>query len=65
MGNAAPTVDYGMFSEVAGTKNVTVRVPSGATGYTSAWETAFKGYGNYGTTHVTVNSNINLVFEYY
>jgi uncharacterized membrane protein len=64
MGAVAPTVDYNMFLEVAGTKNVTVRVPTNATGYTSTWQTAFKGYGNYGTNHGTVNSYINLVIQY-
>jgi hypothetical protein len=55
MGNAAPSVGMNMFYEITGVKNVTVRVPSGATGYTSAWQTAFKGW----------NNNINLVVEDY
>jgi uncharacterized membrane protein len=64
MGATVPTVGANIFNGVTATKNVMVRVPSGAEGYTSAWGTTFKGYGS-GTTHGTVNSNINLVFEYY
>jgi hypothetical protein len=65
MGAAAPTVSYGMFSGINGSRTVTVRVPSGATGYDEAWQEAFKGYGNDGSGHGTVNENINLVVEYY
>jgi hypothetical protein len=45
MGNAAPTVGTSMFVDlnVTSTKTVTVRVPSGATGYDETWKTAFKG----------------------
>jgi hypothetical protein len=53
MGAAAPTVSGGTFNGVTATKNVTVRVPTGATGYSSTWQTAFKEW----------NSNINLVVE--
>jgi hypothetical protein len=55
MGANAPTVGGFMFYAINGSRTVTIRVPSGATGYTSAWQTAFKGG----------NSYINLVFEYY
>jgi hypothetical protein len=66
MGAVAPTVDFNMFYDsIDGSKNVTVRVPSGASGYTSTWQNAFKGYGNDGGEHGTVNSNINLVVEEY
>jgi hypothetical protein len=54
MGAVAPTVGWEIFTGVTGTKNVTVRVPSGATGYTDAWQTAFKGG----------NSYINVVIQY-
>jgi hypothetical protein len=64
MGTAAPTVGRYIFADVTGTKNVTVRVPSGATGYDEAWKTAFKGYGN-GTYNGTANENINLVIQEY
>jgi hypothetical protein len=58
MGNAAPTVGTSMFvdSNVTSTKNVTVRVPSGATGYDETWKTAFKGRSA---------PNVNLVIQYY
>jgi hypothetical protein len=56
MGAAAPTVGGGTFNGVTATKNVTVKVPNGATGsYNATWQTAFKGG----------NSYINLVIEYY
>jgi hypothetical protein len=55
MGAAAPTVGSNMFDNINGSRTVTIRVPSGASGYDSAWETAFKGG----------NSYINFVFEYY
>jgi hypothetical protein len=63
MGTAAPIVGNLMFAEISG-KHVTIRVPSGASGYTSAWQNAFKGYGSNGGGNY-VNPNINLVFEYY
>jgi hypothetical protein len=65
MGAVAPTVGGETFTGVTGTKNVTVRVPSGATGYDEAWQEAFKGLGSYGGGTGTVNENINLVVEYY
>jgi hypothetical protein len=55
MGSAAPTVGVNMFYEITGVKSVTVRVPSGATGYNATWQTAFKGGNTY----------INLVVVYY
>jgi hypothetical protein len=64
MGNAAPSVGNYTFSQVSATKNVTVRVPNSASGYTDTWKTAFKGVGNTGSTG-TVNENINLVIQYY
>jgi hypothetical protein len=65
MGAAAPTLVSGnTFEGINGSRNVTVRVPSGASGYTDTWQTAFKGRGNTGYTG-TVNYNINLVVEYY
>jgi hypothetical protein len=66
MGNAAPLVGSYMFHVVTSIKTVTVRVPSGATGYTSTWQNAFKGHGDgYTSAYGEVNENINLVFEYY
>jgi uncharacterized membrane protein len=65
MGTAAPTVGEYIFRGVTGTKNVTVRVPNGATGYNATWQNAFKGKGNAGAAIAgTVNSYINLVIEY-
>jgi len=52
MGYSAPTVGNDMFNSVPATKNVTVRIPSGATGYTSAWSDSFKG-GNSNVTVIT------------
>jgi hypothetical protein len=64
MGAVAPTVGTYMFYGIDGSRNVTVRVPSGATGYDDTWKTAFRGKGssNNGTV---VNSNINLVVVEY
>jgi hypothetical protein len=64
MWSAAPTVGVDMFKDITGAKNVTVRVPNGATGYDTAWQNAFKGYGT-NTPHGTVNENINLAIQYY
>jgi uncharacterized repeat protein (TIGR02543 family) len=64
MRTAAPTVGNNMFDSINGSRTVTIMLPSRATGYTSTWQTAFKGYGT-NTPHGTVNSYINLVFEYY
>jgi uncharacterized membrane protein len=55
MGAAAPTVGNNMFNDINGSRTVTVRVPSGATGYTDTWKTAFKGG----------NSYIDVVIQYY
>jgi hypothetical protein len=65
MGTASPTVGVDMFKDITGTKNVSIRVPNGATGYDTAWQNAFNGYGNNGNEHGTVNTYINLVVEYY
>jgi hypothetical protein len=77
LGSTAPTLGYMMFNGVTSTKTVTVRVPSGATGYGSSpanttdvnWGNGFRGGGWDGTGFVTngasyVNSNINLTIEY-
>ena len=66
LGHTAPTVGYSMFVSVEATKNVTVRVPAGATGYDTNWESGFKGRGWDGTTFGTgsLNNNINLTIEY-
>jgi hypothetical protein len=69
MGAAAPTVGYNMFQDINGSRTVTIRVPTNATGYTSTWQTAFKGLGNdgspYSGTPPTVNNYISFVFQYY
>jgi hypothetical protein len=68
MGTAAPTVGYDMFYNINGSRTVTIRVPSGATGYDATWQNAFKGLGNAGGYYSgtpTVNSYINFAFEYY
>jgi hypothetical protein len=62
MGAIAPPVGLNIFLQVTSTKNVTVRVPNGATGYDEAWQEAFKGYGS-GTPHGTENTYINVVVE--
>jgi hypothetical protein len=53
-GSTAPTVGGMMFSQVNSSKTVTVRVPAGASGYDSAWQTSFKGG----------NNNIILTIQY-
>jgi hypothetical protein len=69
MGAYAPTVGYNSFASINGSRTVTIRVPSGATGYDATWQNAFKGLGNAGgydySNPPTVNSYINFVFEYY
>ena len=55
MGWVVPTVGSGMFSGVSSAKNVTVRIPTGATGYDTTWQNNFKGG----------NSNINLTMQTY
>jgi hypothetical protein len=47
MGNQAPTLGSALFSGVGVAKTVTVRVPANATGYDTAWETAFTGGSSY------------------
>jgi hypothetical protein len=65
LGNTPPTVGYGMFDWVNASKTVTVKVPSSAAAsYDDAWQEAFKGRGNTGTTG-TVNSNITLTIQGY
>jgi hypothetical protein len=77
LGSAAnltpPVLGTNMFDFVTG-KTVTVKVPSGATGYgasptdttTGNWGNAFRGKGWDGTNYLggTVNGNINLTIEY-
>jgi hypothetical protein len=78
MGAAAPTwVGHSLFQNV-NSKTVTVKVPSGATGYgssptdatTNNWGNAFRGLGrnwqnsSITTFGVTVNTNINLIIAY-
>jgi hypothetical protein len=56
MGSAVPSIGEYIFSGVDGTKNVTVKVPSGAAGsYDATWQTAFKGGNDY----------INLLIQEY
>jgi hypothetical protein len=56
----APDLGTDIFSGVTAAKTVTVRVPNGATGYTTevdgAWTTRFKG----GNTNITVNMDVAL-----
>ena len=47
MGSAAPTLGAYIFYDVKTIKPVTVRVPSGATGYDPAWQNAFTGGNSY------------------
>jgi hypothetical protein len=73
LGATVPTLGTYMFSSVSATKTVTVKVPSGATGYGSSptdtttdnWGNGFRGKGwdgsNYGSG--TVNSNISLTIK--
>jgi hypothetical protein len=46
LGSAAPTLGSTIFINVTTAKTVTVRVPSGATGYDSVWQDKFKETGN-------------------
>jgi hypothetical protein len=78
LGGTPPSVGVGMFNEVDSAKTVTVKVPSGATGYgtipatyttdttTNNWGNAFRGKGWDGTSYLTgsVNSNITLNIQY-
>jgi hypothetical protein len=47
LGNTAPGTGANMFNGVTSIKSVTVRVPYGATGYDSAWQTSFRGGNSY------------------
>jgi hypothetical protein len=60
MGAAAPAVGENLFLNVNSPRTVTVKKPgTGASGYTSDWETNFKGKGWDGTETVTVdNANV-------
>jgi hypothetical protein len=53
MGMTAPTVGENMFEHVNASKTVTVKVPQGAIGYDTDWQSDFKGG----------NNNINLEIE--
>ena len=74
LGSNAPTVGTFMFLDVSNNKTVTVKVPSGATGYgtsptditTQNWGNAFRGRGWDGTNYLSgyVNANVTLVIEY-
>jgi hypothetical protein len=77
LGTTAPALGTGMFNGVTTPKNVTVEVPSGATGYgtvpgtytgsdtTNNWGNAFRGMGWDGSSYQsgTVNSNISLTIK--
>ena len=75
LGGTAPTLGVSIFSGVTGsTKNVTVKVPSGVSGYgtsptdttTSNWGNGFRGGGWEGaaiTNSTEINGNVNLVIE--
>jgi hypothetical protein len=64
LGTAPPTLEMNMFSNVTVSKNVTVKVPSGAAAaYTDTWQDAFKGKGGDGTG--TLNTNITLTIQTY
>jgi len=49
---SAPTVGSNMFSGISTAKNVTVRIPLGASGYNATWLDSFKG----GNSNVTVTT---------
>jgi hypothetical protein len=55
MGWVAPTVGSDMFTGVSAAKNVTVRYPTGASGYNATWESNFRGG----------NNNITLTMQTY
>jgi len=56
MGNTAPSLGSTIFRDNGTLKDVTVRVPAGATGYDTAWQNSFSGGGAY---------QINLMIETY
>jgi hypothetical protein len=72
LGAAAPAVGIYIFDQVTAAKTVTVRTPSGATGYGTApagtnannWANAFRGRGWDGNAYGngTVNGNITVQF---
>jgi hypothetical protein len=73
LGSAAPTLGTGIFRDVDTSKTVTVKVPSGATGYGSSptdittqnWGNGFRGKGWTGTAFSTgtLNDKITLTIE--
>lgn len=75
LGGTAPTLGVSIFSGVTGsTKNVTVKVPSGVSGYgtsptdttTANWGNGFRGGGWDGaaiTNSTEINGNVNLVIK--
>ncbi|MDR2020312.1 MAG: leucine-rich repeat protein, partial [Treponema sp.] len=80
LGFSVPTLGTNMFSGVSVAKNVTVKVPSGATGYgtipgtysdantTNNWGNGFRGGGWNGSAMMNnsyINSKINLTIETY
>jgi hypothetical protein len=53
LGSVAPTaLGTGIFDYITVSKAVTLRVPSGATGYGEAWQTKFKGGNSYITLKI-------------
>jgi hypothetical protein len=75
LGPEAPTLGTGLFNYVTSSKTVTVKVPSGATGYGSSpanstdacWGNGFRGLGWTGNALVInqiTNYNINLTIQY-
>jgi hypothetical protein len=79
LGSTAPTLGYDMFYDITAAKTVTVKVPSGATGYgtipatysgsdkTVNWGNGFRGGGWTGSAFVDsskINTNITLKIQY-
>jgi hypothetical protein len=66
MGPSAPALGINTFNNITTAKNVTVKIPAGATGYDDNWGNGFRGRGwnenNY--LNDTLNDNINLTIEY-
>jgi hypothetical protein len=73
LGTTVPTLGTAIFHSVTPSKTVTVKVPSGVSGYGSSpadttddnWGNAFRGKGWDGTTYLdgTVNGNITLMIQ--
>jgi hypothetical protein len=73
LGATPPTLGQNTFNNVTATKAVTVKIPSGATGYgtaptdtaTNNWGNAFRGKNWDGTSYgnQTPNSNVTLTFQ--